>query len=504
MKRVRPIHGVLWNVPVGLQLSLLYALLFACILSLLGAVLYVRLDLSMEQDAAARLRKDAAPLLQRVESPPAPRKGPKGPSPVPDPKKSAADLVRGLSGPGVTVAIMDRQGQTLDSSQSLTEANPLTLPDLPAGWLDQVAAGTASAQKVLYDPDGIRRLVVVLPFRLPATNGVTATVLLLVQAASLASADAILNQLRLYLILGVIGGTLIGVLAGLALTRVVLQPLERMAGTAGAITAGDLSRRLQLPPGTNEIARLGASFDTMVDRLAAMMEAQRRFIADASHELRTPLTSLEGLAEMLLTGADRGDAQVAQRMARAMHGEMRRLSRLVSDLLTLSRLDSAPALVRTPVDIGKILVEVVELMTPLAEARRVHLTVQRSQPVITPADPDQLTQVVVNLVDNALRYSPPDGEVRMTCAPGPARGNVRFDVQDTGPGILPVDLPHIFDRFYRGDPSRSRASGSSGLGLAIARAIVEAHGGSISVSSPPGTGSCFTVVLPADAGILGA
>ena len=117
------------------------------------------------------------------------------------------------------------------------------------------------------------------------------------------------------------------------------------------------------------------------------------------------------------------------------------------------------------------------------------------------SSPDGLAETVTI---RRLRTKRDSNDPRMTCAPGPARGNVRFDVQDTGPGILPVDLPHIFDRFYRGDPSRSRASGSSGLGLAIARAIVEAHGGSISVSSPPGTGSCFTVVLPADAGILGA
>lgn len=497
MKTVKLIRAALWSVPVGLQLSLLYALLFAGILSLLGTALYVQLDRSMEQDTAARLQQEAVPLLQRVESPPGAREGPKGPAPVPDSNKTAADLVRGLTGPGVTVAVLDTQGQIIDSSQSLTQTNSLELPALPAAWLDQVAAGAAPAQQVLFDPSGIRRLVLVLPFRLPATDATPATVLLLVQAASLEAADAVLNQLRLYLILGVIGGTLIGVLAGLALTRVVLQPLERMASTAGAIAAGDLSRRLQLPPGNNEIARLGASFDDMVDRLAAMMEAQRRFIADASHELRTPLTSLEGLAEMLLTGADRGDAQVGQRMARAMHSELRRLSRLVADLLTLSRLDSAPALIRTPVDVGNVLTQVAEQMTPLAEARQVHLTTQHSEPAIALADPDQIKQVVLNLVDNAIRYTPPDGEVRLTCTRDPSRANVRLDVEDSGPGILPADLPYIFDRFYRGDPSRSRASGSSGLGLAIARAIVQAHGGTISVRSTPGAGACFTVVLPA-------
>ena len=496
MKTVKVIRAMQWSVPVGLQLSLLYALLFAGILSLLGAVLYLQLDRSLEQDKAARLQQAAVPLLKRIESPPPAPKGAKSPAITPDLKKTAADLVRGLTGPDVSVAVLDMQGQIIDSSESLAQTNDLAPLSLPAAWLAQVAAGTPSMQQVLLDPNKNRLLVMVLPFRLPATDAAPTTNLLLVQAASLVAADAVLNQLRLYLILGIIGGTLIGILAGLALTRVVLQPLERMAVTAGAITAGDLSRRLHLPPGNNEIARLGASFDDMVDRLAATMEAQRRFIADASHELRTPLTSLEGLAEMLLTGVDRGDKQVTQRMVRAIHSELRRLSHLVADLLTLSRLDSAPALIRTPVDVGTVLTEVAEQMKPLAEARQVCLKVQRSEPAIVLADPDQLKQVVLNLVDNAIRYTPPDGEVRLTYTLGPNRANVRVDVQDTGPGILTTDIPHIFDRFYRGDPSRARASGSSGLGLAIARTIVEAHGGTVSVSSAPGTGACFTVLLP--------
>jgi len=480
-----------------MQLSLLYAVLFAGILSLLGAALYGQLDRSMERDTAARLRQQAVPFLQRIESPPIPRRGPKGSPPAPDLRKTAADLVRGLTGPDVTVAVMDMQGLMIENSQSLTQINSLVVPTLPAAWIAEAAGELTPVQRVVRDPQGIRRLVIMLPFRLPATADAAAKPLFLVQAASLTAADTVLDLLRLYVIFGVVLGTLIGMLAGLALTRVVLRPLDRMAVAAGAITAGDLSRRLRLPQGNNEIARLAASFDTMVDRLAAMMEAQRRFIADASHELRTPLTSLEGMAEMLLTGADRGDAQVTQRMARAMHGEMRRLGLLVADLLTLSRLDSAPTLVRSPVDIGNLLVQVAEQMTAVAQARNIRIIVQRAQPSVALADPNQIKQVVLNLVDNAIRYSPPDGEVRLSCAPGPGNANVCFEVKDCGSGILPVDIPHIFDRFYRGDLSRSRASGSSGLGLSIARAIVQAHGGTISASSPPGAGACFTVVLPA-------
>src|SRR5207253_9213818 len=141
------------------------------------------------------------------------------------------------------------------------------------------------------------------------------------QAASLEAADEVLNNVRIFLALGILVGTIVGVIAGLALTRVVLRPLDRMVGTAEAIAEGDITRRVRMPAGRNEIARLGAAFDHMVNRLAAALEAQRRFVADASHELRTPLTSLQGLSEMLLMGADQGDSQMVQRTVRGRHNE---------------------------------------------------------------------------------------------------------------------------------------------------------------------------------------
>ena len=163
---------------------------------------------------------------------------------------------------------------------------------------------------------------------------------MLEQSASLAGADAALNRLGLYLLLGVIGGTIAGLLLGTAFTRGVLRPLDRVADTAEAIAAGDLQRRLQLPEGRNEVARLGKAFDHMVGRLGSTLEAQRRFVADASHELRTPLTSLKGLAEILMIGAHGNDSGVIEQSARAINGELERMIRLVTDLLTLSRFDN--------------------------------------------------------------------------------------------------------------------------------------------------------------------
>jgi signal transduction histidine kinase len=181
-----------------------------------------------------------------------------------------------------------------------------------------------------------------------------------------------------------------------------------------------------------------------------------------------------------------------------MHGELARLGRLVADLLTLSRLDGRAPMQRGPVDVAKTVGEVAAQLAPLAETKGVRLLVRAESPAIVQGDPDKLKQVVINLVDNAVRYTPPDGEVRLSVDVDRTRRLARIEVRDTGPGIPPKDLTRIFDRFYRGDLSRTRATGNTGLGLAIARAITEAHGGTIGVQSEDGQGACFTITLPAD------
>ncbi|MDQ6694242.1 MAG: HAMP domain-containing histidine kinase [Chloroflexota bacterium] len=530
-------RAALWRVPVGLQLSGLYTLLLVAILALLGWALYSQLDRFLVQNTADRLTQAARSVSlrnlafergshrqpSRSFSPPgAPGgagsvgvHGDLGGQPLPsasfpnapDPSRAVAIvsvlLVRSLSAPDVTVGVLDEQGSIITSTQTLNGALPRILPDLPAGWIKQALAAAdtaATAQEaprwVVPNAKGGRSLVVAEPFSVLEYAGAPAERLFLLQATPLDAADAVLGQLRFYLALGVLIGAIVGVLAGLVLTRAVLRPLDSMARTAEAIAAGDLNRRLLMPAGGNEVARVGGAFDHMVDRLASTLQAQRRFIADASHELRTPLTSLEGLSEMLLIGADRGDPGAVQRMARSMHSELGRMARLVSDLLTLSRLDSVSSMTFMPIDLGKLLREVAEQMEPLAEQRQVTLRVGCSGIVMVQAEPDRLKQVILNLVDNALRYTPADGEISLLSSHDSSTGTARLEVQDTGPGIAPADLPHIFDRFYRGDPSRARSSGNTGLGLAIVRAIVLAHGGTIEVQSPPGSGAHFTVALP--------
>ena len=514
-RRDRPgvLRGLQWTIPLGWQLSALYTVLLIVTLTLVGVGVYAQQDGFLVQDTADRLVHGVLQVAATTQPPAGPGdhgrglpgdgRGRGGAGDNSDAMRLRELLIRGLSGPDVLVAVLDGQGTVLTATQGLLSTSA---PAIDPPTAAQIAAVQASGQAIHWvgrRADGIRQVVVLQPLTqstVDASDGTaSSTPLLVQQAASLAAADAALGQLGLYLLLGVVGGTLAGLILGRVFTQALLRPLDHVADTAQAIAGGDLGRRLQLPPGRNEVARLGQTFDHMVERLVATLEAQRRFVADASHELRTPLTSLKGLSEILVIGAHGNNPQVIEQSAGAIRSEIERLSRLVNDLLTLSRLDSAGDTADLPVrhtrtDVCATLAAAATQMGPLAEAREVRLVQTCEGPLWVMGDAGQLKQVVLNLLDNALRYTPPGGEVAVR---GTIEGAMAcLTVQDTGTGIAAADLPHIFARFYRGDPSRTRATGNSGLGLAIVRALVEAHGGTIAVQSPPGAGTCFLIRVP--------
>jgi len=230
----------------------------------------------------------------------------------------------------------------------------------------------------------------------------------------------------------------------------------------------------------------------MLDRLATVLGAQRRFVADAAHELRTPLTALGGMVEMLQLGADRGDQATVRRMLDTMDREIGRLGRLVTDLLTLSRLDAEQTLALAAVELAPLVTEVAHQTQPLALGQQIHVEIDASPTVLGNAD--RLKQVLINLAANALAFTPPEGRIEFRL--DRVNGHVRLAVTDTGCGIAPEVLPRVMDRFVRGDPSRARSTGGTGLGLAIAREIVEAHGGAIALESELGRGTSAIVELP--------
>jgi signal transduction histidine kinase len=251
-----------------------------------------------------------------------------------------------------------------------------------------------------------------------------------------------------------------------------------------------------LPAGRNEVARLGHAFDTMVGRLVAALEAQRRFVADASHELRTPLAAMRVELDVSLRHRHRTDAE--RQVLQSVREDVDRMSRTVDNLITLARADEGRLDLRgEEVDLDQALDEAARPLRALAEAKRVRLRTV-GEPARTHGDEQRLQHALTNLIENAIKFTPPGGEVTLSSW---QRGDeVGVTVSDTGPGIPVQARPHVFDRFYRVDRSRSRESGGSGLGLAICREIATAHGGRVWVESEEGKGSAFSLALPAENG----
>jgi two-component system, OmpR family, sensor kinase len=278
----------------------------------------------------------------------------------------------------------------------------------------------------------------------------------------------------------IVGAVTLGaaLLAGYLVAARTAAPLRRMASTAAAVDAGDLSPRIGPDPGSAvELRTLAEAFDHMLDRLDDAFARQRQFVSDASHELRTPLTGIRGQLELLRRDPDPSPADVS-RVERAALRELARVERLVADLLTLASLEEAPELLLEEVDVRGLLEELREREAP---ATGVLLGEAPAGTVL--ADRDRLAQVVANLLQNARRHAGEGGEVRLSAS---AQGErLIVSVDDDGPGIDPAERERVFGRFNRSSAARERASGGSGLGLAIARSIVEAHGGRIWAESSP-------------------
>ena len=298
----------------------------------------------------------------------------------------------------------------------------------------------------------------------------------------------------------VFAGVLIALaIAALALVRIGLLPLDRIGRTAGAIAGGDLSHRVEHADAGTEVGRLGIALNAMLDRLEqAFSERQqsedrlRTFLADASHELRTPLASIRGYAELYRIGAASGSGDVARSMKR-IEDEAARMGLLVEDLLTLARLDEVADAPDVDVDVVAVARDVVADARATAPDREIAIDGDRR--AVVSGRPDQLHQVLANLLRNALVHTPAGTPVEVSVSRGD--GLVRADVRDHGPGLPDGDPQALFDRFWRAEAGRERGRDGAGLGLSIVAAIVASHGGSVHAADADDGGAVFTVLLPA-------
>jgi two-component system, OmpR family, sensor kinase len=319
---------------------------------------------------------------------------------------------------------------------------------------------------------------------------------------SVAHVESTVDRLWLFIAAGILGGTLLASLAGLAIAARAMRPISALTATAGQIAAtGDPSRHMPELSAEDEVAELARTLEQMLRSLdaarserEAAMKKQREFVADASHELRTPLTSVLANLELLQASLEGAGGDEESAMVDSALRSSRRMSRLVADLLLLARADAGRIGKRRPCDLAEIAGNAAAEVLPLLGDRE--LAIENGRPLQVQGNPDELHRMVLNLLDNAARHTPPDAEIELRLSS--QDGNAVLEVADDGPGIPPAARDQVFDRFVRGGgPADTAVGAGSGLGLAIVRAVALSHGGTVEVGDSPSGGSLFRVRLPA-------
>jgi signal transduction histidine kinase len=384
---------------------------------------------------------------------------------------------------------------------SLTGRGNMTgrlMDDLPAALISGPVPTEPVEGLLRADAAGTAWIYVAAPPRAVIGNGAAGAAAgnprfyMLLAAQRPGFADVVQSYSSRFLLVGLLAVVVSLVVGGL-LARSITRPLGTLAAASHAIAGGDYGHQAPVT-GSVEMRALAADFNYMAGQVQRAQQAQRDFLANISHDLKTPLTSIQGFSQAMLDGTIRERAAFLA-AAQVINAESQRMARLVADLVDLVRLQSGAATVeKTPVDVGRLLEQAATGMQPQATDRHVELRVQAPALPPIPADADRLRRAITNLLDNALRHTPPEGRVTLSAESLP--GAVRISVQDTGEGIPESDLPRVFERFYQVDKSRTRADHGSGLGLAIVREVVAAHGGDVRVQSRPGAGSEFAITLP--------
>lgn len=470
---------------IRVRLGILYGAVMALILVILGTTLYYFLYFTLNAEVNRSMEQAANTVVDSAQPALMPQLG----------------LVVGFlefdvfSSPPIYVQAVNRDGAVRQTSSNLSGE---TLPHLPNAI--EAAMQGETVWRDVHTADAHLRIL-----SQPILIGGEPIGVLQV-GTSLNNTDQALQQLLTILGAAGVVSIILSAALGFFLADRALGPIDRITQTALEITrTEDLSRRIQQIGPQDEVGRLATTFNEMLDRIERLFRTQKRFIGDVSHELRTPLTVIRGNLDILrrvnktveqpapVTGdGDNRRQQMLDDSLAAIEEEADRMARLINDLLLLAQADAGVQIHHELVEIDSLLLDVGRQEQAIADG--VDLQIHAEDRGVVSGDPDRLRQLLLNLVDNAIKYTPAGGQVTL----GLARedGWVRIDIADTGAGIPPEDLPHIFDRFYRVDKARSRQGAGTGLGLSIARWIADAHGGHIDVESEVGEGTTFTIWLP--------
>jgi two-component system OmpR family sensor kinase len=381
------------------------------------------------------------------------------------------------------IQIVDLEGRVVARSANL---GSVRLPASP-GLLEQLRSGE-QVLETLHDfgDEPVRMLSA--PIKVgEATYAIQV-------AGSLDDARAALRSARLLFLISSAAILVAVGVAGALLAWAILRPIDRIVGRARMMGASALAERLPHPGGRDEMARLVETLNEMLGRIEQVFEAQRRFTADASHELRSPLSRLRAELEVTLR-RPRNRAEYEETL-RSCLSEVERLSRLTEELLTLARLDAGEAqkIPTQPVPLAPILEDVVARMASDALRRDVKIVLDAPADLTINVAPSTAALVVANVLDNAVKFSPPGGEVRVRASI--EDGVAVVCVSDSGPGVTEEEIPRLFERFYRGSAARRNEVPGTGLGLAICRILAESQGGGVSVTSGAGGGAVVRVRLP--------
>ncbi len=303
--------------------------------------------------------------------------------------------------------------------------------------------------------------------------------------------DALLLELRSISLIGLGFVALIGGVSAYFMAGLTLRPVRKVSKAAQRISANTLNTRLALDGPKDEVKELADTFDAMLGRLQQTFDQQSRFVGDVAHELRTPLASLRTNLEVVTTD-DNATLDDYREMADAQERALNRLESVVADLLILAK--SEQPIAHTDVSLNAVIEEVISDLTQRASEHGITIQLMSATEIVIPGNETLLARVFSNLLENGINYNLSGGEVLVTLDRKECLAVI--NISDTGIGMSPETQPHIFDRFYRADSSRSRHTGGAGLGLSLVTAIVQQHGGHVGVVSVPDAGSTFTVSLP--------